>query len=143
MKKLNLNVFFVALLAIAALSSCMNLEKILPKNTGTWEVVTDRTATYEDETLVSDSTTTYSGEVTYQFNEDGSGVFTEDGQTTNFTWSHNEEAEQLTITEDGLAIVLDVLSYTRDTMTLFYTFDFDFFGVVFKTETTLNLKRVE
>ena len=88
---------FVAIAAILALSSCQNLERILPKNTGTWTAVSGTVNVFEGGTAVtSDSTIAYgSGELVFQFNEDGSGTYTEDGEDTDFTWTYNAELEQL------------------------------------------------
>ncbi|RMG72463.1 MAG: hypothetical protein D6722_05375 [Bacteroidetes bacterium] len=142
MKKINL---IFSLLAFAfVLSACVNLEKVLPQNTGTWKAVSGKTSTFEDGVaVVTDSTYTITEEITFQFNEDGTGVYTEDGQDTDFEWSYNAEDEKLSMTMDGITIVYDVLEFTRNTMTIFTSFEFEFFGINIKTDSSLDLEKTE
>ncbi|MEL7532556.1 MAG: hypothetical protein AAFN10_14660, partial [Bacteroidota bacterium] len=139
----NRNVLLAFLAAVLVLTACQNLEKILPKNTGTWNAVSGSVTVLEDGVAITtDSTVSVTG-VTYQFNDDGSGEYTEDGQTSSFTWSYDEENEQITTTESGTSITYDVLDYTNKTMTLFFPFEIDFFGIMLRTESTINLERAE
>lgn len=140
-KKRNALLGFLA--AILVLTACTNLEKILPANTGTWNAVSGSVTILEDGTPVTSDSSITNIDVTYQFNEDGSGSYTEDGQTTNFTWTYDAEAEQITTDDSGLAITYDVLDYTRNTMTLFFPFEIEFLGITIRTESTLNLERAE
>ena len=137
------NAILGLLAAVLVLAACQNLEKILPANTGTWNAVSGSVSIIEDGTvLVSDSTVSVSG-TSFQFNEDGTGSYTEDGQTSTFTWSYDADSEQITTTESGESITYDVLDYTKNTMTIFFPFEIDFLGLILRTETTLNLERAE
>jgi hypothetical protein len=140
MKKLNL--LFVVVVALVAFTACANLEKILPQNTGTWTATTGAISVFEDGVAItSDSTVNFNGSVTYLFNEDGTGVYTEDGNSEDFNWTYNDEAEQLTIETDGLPVVYDVLEFSKDEMTLFFSFEIDFFGIKLRTDTTFDMEK--
>lgn len=142
MNKLNvLVVFFTAALAFTA---CQNPEKILPSNEGTWEAVTITISEFEDGVAtVTDSVVTYNGNLTYQFNEDGTGVYTEDSDTENFTWLYDSDNEKLTISDGLFPLIFDVVEISKDEMELFVSFEIDLFGTVSRTDQTLILRKVE
>ncbi len=141
----NLSVFFSVLVTVLAIASCTSLEKILPQNTGTWSATSGNFNVYEDNVaVVSDSVVNYNdGAVSYQFNEDGTGVYTEDGQSTDFNWTSDEEMEQITMEIDGFPIVYDVLDYSKSAMTLFYSFEIEFFGIKIRTDSSIDLEKVD
>ncbi|MEL6589167.1 MAG: hypothetical protein AAFQ68_03765 [Bacteroidota bacterium] len=142
MKKFNfLVLFFVAALAFTA---CQNPEKIIPSNEGTWEAVSITISEFEDGVAtVTDSVVTYNGNLTYQFNEDGTGVYTEDNETENFTWLYDSDNEKLTISDGLFPLIFDVVEISKDEMELFVTFELEFLGTVSRTDQTLILRKVE
>lgn len=141
----NRRVVFFLFAAVIALASCKNFEKILPSNEGTWNAVTGTFNVFEDGTqTVTDSMLNYTaGTLVYQFNEDGTGTYTEDGVVDSLTWSFNADMEQLTTTIDGFPFVMDVVECTKTTMTLFYELELELFGTTIKTEVTLDLEKDE
>ncbi|MEL7533711.1 MAG: hypothetical protein AAFN10_20530, partial [Bacteroidota bacterium] len=125
-----LNVLLIVFLAALAFSACQNPEKILPSNEGTWFATTGIYNEFQDDVpTVTDSTLVFEA-VSYQFNEDGTGVYTEDSTETTFDWVYDKDTEQLTITEDVFPQVFEVLAISKNEMTLFYEFDFSFFGTI-------------
>lgn len=142
MNKIN----FLAIVFAAALglTACQNVEKILPSNEGTWEAVSITISEFEDGVAtVTDSVVTYNGNLTYKFNDDGTGVYTEDNDTEEFTWLYDSDNEKLTITEGSIPAIFDVIEISKDEMQLFFTFEIEFFGTTFRTDQTLLLRKVE
>lgn len=135
-----LNLFLIVLATALAFSACQNPEKILPTNEGTWEATTGIYNEFRDDVpTVVDSTLSFNGTVSYQFNEDGTGVYTENNVNTDFTWLYDKKAETLTLTIDVFPRVYDVVKISKNEMTLYYEFDASFFGTITKSEFTIDL----
>ncbi|MFK7920321.1 MAG: lipocalin family protein [Bacteroidia bacterium] len=136
-----LNVLLIVFATALAFTACQNPEKILPSNEGTWLASSGTYNEFRDDVpTVTDSTLSFT-DVSYQFNEDGTGSHTENNVTTDFDWVYDKDTEQLTITEDVFPQVFDVLKISKNEMTLYYEFDSSFFGTITKYEYTINLTK--
>lgn len=135
-----LNLLLIVLATALAFTACQNPEKILPSNEGTWLASSGTYNEFQDDVpTVTDSILTFNEVVSYQFNEDGTGIHTENAVETDFDWVYDKGTEQLTITEDVFPTVFDVLKFNKNEMTIFYEFDASFFGTITRYEYTLNL----
>lgn len=140
----NFKVFAFALVAAFAIVSCSNVEKILPKKDGLWQGTSVNTKTYVDDVLDSEETQTDSLG-TARYNSDGTGeFFAEDGTSEGtFNWSYNKDNDQVTITQDGIGLVYDVLTSEKNSQTWSTSFSIEFLGVTTRTEVTQSMTRVE
>lgn len=137
-------VFFLFLAAVLVLSSCQDLEKILPKDNGSWKLVQETISEFEDGVAtVTDSVVTYSNPTVWKFNEDGTGSYTEDGVTEAFAWTYDADAETLNIDVDGIVLDFDVLEWTKDNMKLFFELEFDFLGTKFVSASVYDFEKAE
>ena len=86
----------VILLLTILISSCSKApNKVLVKKDGTWN------AAYTTVTTITGTApTTVTGTSVITFDKNGSGHYVDSGNTINFTWSYNETATSITITED-------------------------------------------
>ncbi|MFK7926493.1 MAG: hypothetical protein AB8H47_31380 [Bacteroidia bacterium] len=139
-----INVLFLFLATALVLSSCQNLEKVLLKNDGSWNLVQSTENQYEDGVAVlTDSVTTYANPTVWKFNEDGTGAFTEDGVTDAYNWTYDEDAEVLSIEVDGIVLDFDVLEWTKSDMKLLFELEFDLLGTMFLSETVYDFEKAE
>lgn len=136
--------FAVLALAAFVMSSCNNIEKILPKKDGVWNVTSATQRDYEDGTLVSTTTET-SNLGTYTFNSDGTGVIADDSTSENITWSANSDNDQVTIAADGggLALVYDVLESEKKKQKWQTSLEIEILGVVSRTEFEMEMERAD
>jgi len=136
-----LNLLIILFATALTFTACQNAEKILPSNEGTWTATTGIYNEFRDDVpTVTDSTLTFT-DVSYKFNQDGTGSHTENNVTTDFDWIYDKGAEQLTITEDVFPQVFDVLKISKNDMTLYYELDASFFGTITRYEFTINLTK--
>lgn len=90
------------LILTAALTSCNKVEKILPKQDGTWTIKSQTTREYDNGTLVSTETETNAG--TVFFDKEGTGSWTDADTTLPFTWTVNSDGDVVTICQSFLGI---------------------------------------
>lgn len=94
--------FSLAIVMVVAVSSCNKVEKILPKQDGTWTIKSQVSREYESDSLVSTDTETNVG--TIFFDKEGTGTFTDADTTTAFTWSVNDDGDVVTICQSFAGI---------------------------------------
>ena len=139
--------FAFTLIAAFALSSCNNVEKILPKKDGLWNVKSIHQITSVDGTVQQD--TTMSDQGTMMFNSDGTGVNADNnGGTTEFTWAYDKEADVVSVTQDSLTLENNVLESSSKAQTwqsnLTITIDLGILGTITSTvDITTDLERAE
>ena len=142
MKKFSAIMFTVA--AVVLMTACNNVEKILPKKDGTWNISMITETETVNRTVTSDTTYSPVG-TSFTFDKDGTGTYTEPDTTDSFTWAYNDDNETITMTLASfpLAIVYDVLESSKDAQTWRYTFTFDDGTDVEVDESTFELERAE
>jgi|GEM_PF-2155024 hypothetical protein len=136
------SLFLVAVLGIVAVG-CGKVENILPKKDGLWVGVSSTTESYVNDSLVSTEVQTDSLGQLF-FAKDGTGYSTDtDGSNrTDFTWSVNEENDQITLTDtSGVPLVYDILESSNSAMTWFTTFSFNLLGMDYRSDITAELER--
>ena len=140
----NFKVFALALVTAFALYSCSNVEKILPKKDGLWNVTSQTDEEYEDGTLVTTTTTTDSLP-SWMFNSDGTGEVFEFGGASGgtFNWVYDDNNESVTITQDGLGLAFTVVESSKDAQTWTSSLEIDFAGTIFRTDSRYELARAE
>lgn len=132
-----------AIIAIVAVG-CNKVEKILPKKDGTWRAVSITDAQYVNNTLDTTYVDNNPGE-TYTFVKDGTGSMTDTDTTIAFSWTVNDDNDQITLCVDFLGVQfcqpMDVLESSKDAQTWFYSDkaagDTDWY------ESTMELERVK
>ena len=87
----------VALIAVVAVG-CGKVEKVLPKKDGTWKTTKQEQRDYENDVL--QSTTTAITTTKFTFQDDGTGSYVDDGTTSAFTWSVNDDNDKITVCEE-------------------------------------------
>ncbi len=131
---------FLVVLAASIFAACTpDLDKILIKQDGVWNVDKWTTETYTDGVLIDSLTTVETGG-SYTFNEDMTGSFIDaDGETGTFSWSYNADLEALTMVDDSFPfpIIFDVVEYTKNSQTLRWEFELG----TDKDVTTVELSR--
>lgn len=95
-------IFAAALTLVIGMTSCNKVEKILPKQDGTWNISSQVSREYENDSLVFTGTETNVG--TLFFDKEGTGTFTDADTTTTFTWTVNSDGDQVTICQDFFGI---------------------------------------
>lgn len=128
-----------ALLTLLVVTSCNNVENILTKKTGTWNIKTQTSETFVGGTSQGSESETNVG--TFTFNDDGTGSSTQDDSTFTFNWTYNKDQDQVTITDQGLALVWDVLESSKKEQKWTNTFEIEFLGVTTRTVTEVTLER--
>lgn len=92
-----------ALLALVPLiflaSGCSSVDKVLPKQDGTWNVDYTYLKITVGGTVLIEAESTNNGTMT--FNSDGTGSHTTDGGTSTFTWVYSETSETISLTYPG------------------------------------------
>lgn len=140
----NTNVFLLFLASILVLSACQSLEKVLPKDDASWNLVKETINEYEDGVAtVTDSVTVYTDPIVYKFNEDGTGTYTEGTDTETFNWTYDEDAEILTLEEGGFALPFEVREWSKTRMELFTDLEIEFLGSTFLTEVLFEFEKAE
>ena len=139
--------FAFTLIAAFALSSCNNVEKILPKKDGLWNVKNIHQVTTVDGMVQQDTMMADQG--TMMFNSDGTGVTTDNnGNTNEFTWSYDKDADVVSVTQDSLTFENNVLESSSKMQqwqsTLTITIDLGILGTITSTvDATTDLERAE
>jgi hypothetical protein len=128
----------IALIAIVAVG-CGKVEKILPKKDGVWKVVKQEQRIYENNVLVE--TLTDISVTSFTFKDDDSGTYVDDGTTYPFTWSVNDDNDEISLceTDSGVSICLayTILESDNKTQEWFLTIADD----SIRTEFNINLER--
>ena len=140
----NFKVFALALVTAFALYSCSNVEKILPKKDGRWNVTSQTDEEYVDGVLITTTSTTDSLP-TWQFNSDGTGEVFEFGGASAGTinWVYDDNNETVTITQDGIGLAFSVIESSKDAQTWTSSIEFEVLGVVSRTDSRYQLARAE
>ncbi len=99
----SIQVFVFSMVVMILVTSC-SPEKIMPSGKGVWTYTNKTTTTIGS---ASSTTNTTTGDIT--FNDDNSGKLVESGgATSNFTWSYNGDAEEMTMTSGSSTVVYEV-----------------------------------
>ena len=128
----------VALIAIVAVG-CGKVEKILPKKDGTWTTTKQVEREYENDVLQSTDDTISVSEFTFQ--DDGSGTYVEGGASYAFTWSVNDDNDEISVCESfsgvSFCFTYDIVESSKDAQ--------KWYGEIvddnFRTELELELAR--
>lgn len=139
---------FLALAAIFgfAFTSCTNVEKILPKKDGRWDVTSVDSKIYFDGVLAVDTVIT-DGNGFIVFNSDGTGYTEDEARTkdagSDFTWTADND--QITITDSSDTYTSDVLEASKKEMMLSLTTEEEdpLFGVTIRSESMTTLVRAD
>lgn len=137
--------FAMVAIAAIALTSCNNVEKILPKKDGRWDVTRVEAKTYFDGQLANDTVITEDlGFVFYA--EDGTGYSEDEAGVkvdgSEFTWTTDDET--LTITDTSGTYTSTILEVSNKELLLELNQEEDtgIFGVI-RIETKSTLVRAD
>ena len=131
--------FLLILLLGSSLTSCGNLDRRLPKNEGRWNLETEHRIEIVNGNVVSDSTQTNLG--TLIFNKDGTGQKFFSTDTIAIEWSFNKVTDQVTINQNSINFVYNVLENSADAQTWQNIAEIEAGGQTASVETTWDLKR--
>jgi len=121
-----IKVFAVTLMLAVVAVSCGKVEKILPKKDGKWKTTSTSTAIYMNSVLDT-TVVTLSNDSSdvMEFLKDGVGNVISTDTTTSFTWSVNDNNDEITICQTFLSVQLcvtsTILESSKNEMTWFYT----------------------
>lgn len=127
-----------------ALTACNNVEKILPKKDGRWDVSRVEAKTYFSGVLASDTVIT-DGNGFMVFNSDGTG-YTEDENGTkdagsDFTWTADDD--KISVTDSSGTLTSDVLEASKKELMLSLTVEESTILGDIRVETISTLNRVD
>lgn len=88
-----------ALMAIVIVG-CSKVEKILPKKDGTWKTTSSVSRVYVNSALDTTITQTTGFDETVTFEKDGIGSITDPDTTIAFTWTVNDNQDEVTMCFD-------------------------------------------
>lgn len=137
MKQLK-QISFLLIVCTSILASCSKApNKVLVKKDGTWNAAY---TTVTSQTGMPDQTVT--GTSTITFDKNGSGHYVDSGSTVNFTWSYNEAATSITMTEDtGNTYTYTVSDMKPNSETWYTEVSVTIGGIVTKISNTIKLTR--
>lgn len=126
------------LLFVVLISACSKApNKVLVKKDGTWNAAY---TTVTSQTGMPDQTVT--GTSTITFEKNGNGHYVDSGSTVNFTWSYNEAATSITLTEDtGNTYTYTVSDLKPNSETWYTEVSVTIGGIVTKISNTIKLTR--
>lgn len=127
------------LLLVGMFTSCSNLERRLPKQEGTWNLVSEHRLEIINGEVVNDSSQVDVG--TIQFNKDGTGQKWFSADTANIQWSFNKQTDQITIIQQNINFIYNVLENNPDSQTWQNVAEIEASGTTSRVETTWDLKR--
>ena len=95
-------------LIVLSLSSCYkNLDKHLPRNSGTWHIVSYTITEYENDKQISENVHMNYGNMVFEKKGKGSITYATQ-ETADFTWDFDSDEEQITIVEGGFSITYNI-----------------------------------
>jgi len=142
MKKLFCVTGSVLFLLALSLTSCEDEKTPEELLIGKWNMETEHYTSYEDGVKTDEETYTYDpGEGAIQFLEGGTGKIYEDGVVQDtFSWEINGDILAITETGSSISINMD-FTVSESKLTLRFSYEETWEGVVYKEETELFLSR--
>lgn len=144
MKKNILFIISILCLFLIAFSSCSKDKNDEVTIRGKWYAKSFRTRTYEDTgtTPAYDSTETISGDVYFDFAENGTVTTKdEDGEVNTFTYTYSESTKKLIITDEGEPEEFDVVKLTANELSLTEVVEDDIDDIEFRIVYDFNFTR--